>query len=74
MGRRRRVSGSARIGAHFLQDKDVASVLFQSHRVCFDVTQDAVEVVLVDPQELTAILSSDDRRRPVQMIKTKFDA
>lgn len=52
--------GSAGIGADLLEDEDVASVLLEPDRVSLNVAQDSVEVVLVDAQELTAVLPCDD--------------
>ncbi len=52
--------GSAGIGADLLEDEDVSSVLLEPDRVSLNVAQDSVEVVLVDAQELTAVLPCDD--------------
>ena len=60
--------GGAGIGADLLEDEDVSSVLLQPHRIGFDVSKDPIEVVLVDTQELAAILSRDNRRRPGRFI------
>lgn len=54
---------SAGIRADFLEDQDIPSMFFEPHRVGFHISQDAIEVVLVDPQKLAAIFSCNYCRR-----------
>ena len=46
-----------------LQHEDVPAVLLETHRVGLDITQDPVEVLLVDAQEEAAVLAAHDCRR-----------
>ena len=64
--------GSAGIGADLLEDEDVAPVLLEPDRVSLNVAQDSVEIVLVDAQELTAVLPRDDCRSPWHFKRTKM--
>ncbi len=38
----------ARVGADFLKNEDVTSMLFETHCVCLDVAKDPIEIVFVD--------------------------
>lgn len=63
--------GGARVGRDLFKNEHVPAVLLEAHRVRFHVAQNPVEIVLVDAQELAAVLPRDDRGRPLNDNKAR---
>lgn len=52
-------------GADLFEDQDISTVLLQPDRVGFNIAQDPVKIVLVDPEKLTAVFSCNNSGSPV---------